>query len=81
VSVVSVPAVLTELSQIVGGDHVVTGDALIGYTTDWSGRFKGEAIAAVRPASTTEVSAVLRLCQSRNVAVVPQGGNTGLVGG
>lgn len=72
---------LAELAKVVGPDHVITGQQLVSYTTDWSGRFQGDALAAVRPANTGEVSAVLKLCRDRGVAVVPQGGNTGLVGG
>jgi FAD/FMN-containing dehydrogenase len=69
------------LSSIVGAPHVLTGAATIGYSIDWTGRFRGEAAAVVRPADTAQVAAVLRLCTDARVAVVPQGGNTGLVGG
>jgi FAD/FMN-containing dehydrogenase len=69
------------LSSIVGASHVLTGAATIGYSTDWTGRFRGEAAAVVRPADAEQVAAVLRLCTDARVAVVPQGGNTGLVGG
>jgi len=69
------------LRSIVGAAHVLTGAATAGYSVDWTGRFRGEAAAVVRPADTEEVAAVLRLCTDAGVAVVPQGGNTGLVGG
>ena len=69
------------LSSIVGAPHVLTGAATLGYSIDWTGRFRGEAAAVVRPADTEQVAAVLRLCTDAQVAVVPQGGNTGLVGG
>jgi len=52
-----------------------------GYETDWTRRYQGRALAVVRPASTEEVAAVVRLCRELRVAIVPQGGNTGLVGG
>jgi FAD/FMN-containing dehydrogenase len=52
-----------------------------GYLTDWRNAYGGTAAAVVRPASTREVSAVVRVCQEAGVAVVPQGGNTGLCGG
>jgi FAD/FMN-containing dehydrogenase len=60
---------------------VLTGDAAAGYAVDWTGRFRGHAAAVLRPAGTAEVAAVLALCREAGVPVVPQGGNTGLVGG
>lgn len=54
---------------------------MAGYCLDWTGRFSGVPVAVVRPGSVAEVSGVLRVCESRGVPVVPQGGNTGLVGG
>jgi FAD/FMN-containing dehydrogenase len=48
---------------------------------DWTGRFQGHTAAVVRPRDTAEVAAVLALCTEAGMAVVPQGGNTGLVGG
>jgi FAD/FMN-containing dehydrogenase len=73
---------ISELQTIVGDGHVLTAaDLRAGYETDWTGRWQGESVAVVRPADTGEVSAVLRACASRRVAVVTQGGNTGLVGG
>ncbi|KAA0235008.1 MAG: putative FAD-linked oxidoreductase [Acidimicrobiales bacterium] len=52
-----------------------------GYAVDWTGRFSGTTPAVVRPGSTTEVSRVMEICCEHGLAVVPQGGNTGLVGG
>jgi FAD/FMN-containing dehydrogenase len=69
------------LSGIVGEQHVLTGDAAVGYCVDWTGRFRGNAAAVVRPADTEQVAAVLAVCTEAGAAVVPQGGNTGLVGG
>ncbi|HSZ41757.1 MAG TPA: FAD-binding oxidoreductase [Trebonia sp.] len=74
-------AVLKSLADVVGEQHVLTGDAAAGYTVDWTGRFKGHAPAVIRPADTNQVARVLRLCADAGVPVVPQGGNTGLVGG
>jgi FAD/FMN-containing dehydrogenase len=65
---------LGEAGLLVGGD-------LSAYENDWRKRYAGKALAVARPASTDEVAAVLRLCHEHRVAVVPQGGNTGLVGG
>jgi len=73
---------LGQLAAIVGEHHVLTeGDAVAGYTVDWTGRFRGSTPAVVRPGSTDEVAAVVVWCAANGVAVVPQGGNTGLVGG
>ena len=78
----TLPGSLTgSLAGIVGPEHVLTGDAAAGYAVDWTGRFRGQAAAAVRPRDTAEVAAVLVLCRDAGVPVVPQGGNTGLVGG
>ncbi len=73
---------LGDLRSIVGEPHVLVDDELrSGYETDWTGRWSGTAMAVVRPGSTAEVAAVLRRLVAEPVAVVPQGGNTGLVGG
>jgi FAD/FMN-containing dehydrogenase len=73
--------VLRSLAAIVGEQHVLTGDAAAGFSVDWTGRFRGPAAAVVRPRDTAQVAAVLALCTDARVPVVPQGGNTGLVGG
>ncbi len=70
------------LRAIVGDGHVLTAAADIApYCTDWRGRYCGQAQCVVRPASTAEVAAVVKACFDANVAIVPQGGNTGLCGG
>ncbi len=71
-----------DLAQIVGAAHVLEDpDLKAGYETDWTGRFSGRARMVVRPGSTEEVAAVVRACAEASVAIVPQGGNSGLVGG
>jgi FAD/FMN-containing dehydrogenase len=71
-----------ELAEISGGGHVLVGtDLMAGYLTDWTGRYRGTASCVVRPGSAEEVAAVIRCCAGRGVPVVPQGGNTSLVGG
>ena len=75
------PALHRGLAAAVGSRHVLTGDATAGYAVDWTGRFRGNPPAVVRPSDTAQVAAVLALCSAAGVAVVPQGGNTGLVGG
>ena len=72
---------LRSLAGIVGEPHVLTGDATAGYAVDWTGRFRGQTPVVVRPRDTAEVAAVLALCTDAGLPVVPQGGNTGLVGG
>ncbi len=78
----SAPATLVKtLAGVVGEANVLTGDATAGYAIDWTRRFCGSTPAVVRPGSGAQVQAVLALCNDAGVAVVPQGGNTGLVGG
>jgi FAD/FMN-containing dehydrogenase len=73
-------AVFRGLSAVVGKHHVLTGDAAAGFVVDWTGGFRGHTAAVVRPRDTAEVAATLALCTDANLKVVPQGGNTGLVG-
>jgi FAD/FMN-containing dehydrogenase len=72
---------LREFASVVGEAHVLTGDATAGYAVDWTGGFHGHTPAVLRPGSTAEVATLLALCSDAGVPVVPQGGNTGLVGG
>jgi len=66
----------------VAGDRVLTDPEVVAsFTTDWTGRFRGHTAVVVRPSSTDEVAAVLAVCRELGVPLVPQGGNTGLVGG
>jgi FAD/FMN-containing dehydrogenase len=74
-------SLLATLAGIVGEPNVLTGDATAGYVADWTRRFRGSTPAVVRPRSAADVQAVLALCNDAGMAVVPQGGNTGLVGG
>ncbi len=70
------------LVSAVGEAHVLTEPVDMGpYCTDWHGRYRGRARAVVRPRTAQEVAQVLRVCQREGIAVVPQGGNTGLCGG
>jgi FAD/FMN-containing dehydrogenase len=70
------------LRAVVGEREVlVDADVRAPFETDWTRRFHGAAAAVVRPGSAEEVAAVLRACAGHGAAVVPQGGNTGLVGG
>jgi FAD/FMN-containing dehydrogenase len=72
---------LQRLRERLGAAGLLEGGDLSAYENDWRKRYAGRALAVARPASTDEVAAVMRLCHEHRVAVVPQGGNTGLVGG
>ncbi|MGQ0623782.1 MAG: FAD-binding oxidoreductase [Sporichthyaceae bacterium] len=74
---------LAQLREVVGTSYVRTRPVhdLSAYERDWSGRFVGRTPLVVAPADTAEVSAVLAACTGAGVAVVPRGGNTGLVNG
>ncbi len=75
-------AMLDSLAGIVGPAQVIT-DAhdIEPYVTDWRRMFGGPALAAVRPADTAQVAAVVRACAAAGVGIIAQGGNTGLAGG
>ena len=69
-------------ADIVGAAHVLTAAAdTKPYLTDWRKQYSGPAECVVRPGSTEEVARVVAFCAREGLAVVPQGGNTGLVGG
>jgi len=73
---------IAELRAAVGAEAVITDPGVMsGYEVDWTGRFRGRAVAVVRPGSAAEVGEVLRACAAVGVGVVPQGGNTSLVAG
>jgi FAD/FMN-containing dehydrogenase len=73
---------LQQLRLAVGTEHVLTPDTdLSAWEQDWRQRSRGKALAVVRPGNTQEVAAVVRLCAATGTAIVPQGGNTGLVVG
>jgi FAD/FMN-containing dehydrogenase len=75
-------SLLERLEAAVGAGHVLTDPALLeAYERDVTRRYGARAGAVVRPATVEEVAAVLRLCHESRTPVVPQGGNTGLVGG
>jgi FAD/FMN-containing dehydrogenase len=67
-------------AAVVGTAHVRTSD-LDSYRTDWTGRWSGQARCALVPGTAEEIGKILRICRERQIPVVPQGGNTGLVGG
>src|SRR4051794_2828379 len=73
---------MQELARVVGEQHVLVDPELRApYEHDFTGRYGAECRAVVRPADPAEVAEVVRLCAEHGAPVVPQGGNTGVVGG
>ena len=73
---------INALHAIVGDAGLKTGDGdTASFLTDWHGQYQGQAVAVVMPDSTEQVSAVMALADAHDVVVVPQGGNTGFMGG
>ncbi|MEC9316280.1 MAG: FAD-binding oxidoreductase [Actinomycetota bacterium] len=71
-----------KLKRVVGDTHVLEAtDLTLSYATDWTGRFRGHTPIVVRPADTSELAQVVTLTGEAELKIVPQGGNTGLVGG
>lgn len=74
--------VIRELQEIVGPAGCLRDPQdVLPFLKEWRGLYRGAADLVVMPSSTEEASAVLRLCFRHGIGVVPQGGNTGLVGG
>ncbi len=74
--------IVARFSALLGPKGVVTDpDDIRPWTSDWRGRFHGSAAAILSPASTREVAAIVALAAELGVALVPQGGNTSMVGG
>ena len=76
----SVSPLIDALCGVVGPSQVLCDGDLTAYELDWRKRFRGKALAVVRPGNTEELAAVVRLCRAHRTSLVPQGGNTGLVG-
>jgi FAD/FMN-containing dehydrogenase len=72
---------LDTLRAALGDAQVLTEGDLSAWELDWRKRWRGKALAVVRPGSPDEVAAVVRACAAAGTPIVPQGGNTGLVGG
>ena len=73
--------VTSEISAIVGPKGVIAGADAEPFLRELRGWWPGKALLVVAPASADEVARIVRLCARENVAITPQGGNTGLVGG
>ncbi|MET0248875.1 MAG: FAD-binding oxidoreductase [Sphingobium sp.] len=75
-------ATVARFSEIIGPAGVITDpDDIAPWTTDWRGRFHGAATAILTPSSTAQVAAIMVLAAELRVPLVPQGGNTSMVGG
>ncbi|WP_343899179.1 FAD-binding oxidoreductase, partial [Nocardioides aquaticus] len=76
---------LDALTTALGSAGVLTAaaspDDVAGHVVDWRGAHRGSTPAVLRPGSTADVATAVRLCHEAGVALVPQGGNTGLCGG
>jgi FAD/FMN-containing dehydrogenase len=76
------PLIVREFKDIVGpGGFLEDPQDMQPFLAEWRGLYRGVAELVLMPPGTAEVSAVLRLCSRHGIGVVPQGGNTGLVGG
>jgi FAD/FMN-containing dehydrogenase len=73
--------VVTRLRELLASDCITDPALADGYLSDWRGLLRGKATCVLRPKSTDLLSQSVRICHEAGVAVVPQGGNTGLVGG
>ena len=73
--------VLEKLTTIVGPQAIITqAEVMAPHLSDWRGRYRGDALAVVKPNSTGQVAAIVKLCAEKKIAIVPQGGNTSLCG-
>ncbi|WP_338425614.1 FAD-binding oxidoreductase [Sphingopyxis kveilinensis] len=76
------PSLLRALADLLGDKGFTTDtDIIAPWLTDWRGKYYGRAAAMLSPATTEEVAATVCLCADAGVAIVPQGGNSGMVGG
>ncbi len=76
------PGLLDALNALLGPRGLLTEPADIEpHLSDWRGLYRGAAMAVLRPGSVEELSTAVRLCAEAGVAMVPQGGNTSMVGG
>jgi FAD/FMN-containing dehydrogenase len=73
---------ITELASLIGENNIlVDAPSQKKYVSDWFGRSTGKALAVAKPSTPKVVAEIVQLCQKHKVSIVPQGGNTGLVGG
>ena len=76
------PDIVARFAEIVGGEHAITDpEQQLPYLREWRDKYEGRSALVLRPGTTEEVSRILTLAYELELAVVPQAGNTGLVGG
>ena len=76
------PGLLDKLADLLGPKGYSSDPELLEpWLTDWRGRYRGEAAAMLSPSSREEVAEIVTLCSAEGVPLVPQGGNTSMVGG
>jgi FAD/FMN-containing dehydrogenase len=75
-------ALINQLADIVGNAGLRTGnDDTASFLTDWHGQYHGQALAVVMPETTAQVANIMAFADVNDIVVVPQGGNTGFMGG
>jgi len=75
-------ALLVQLAELLGPrGFTADGEAMAPWLTDWRGRYTGRALGLAAPADTAQLAQVVRLARAAGVPIVPQGGNSGMVGG
>ena len=71
---------INKLQKIIDKKDIITDQDTIGpYLIDWVGNFHGNSPLMITPRNTEQISKIAKLCSSENIALVPQGGNTGSV--
>src|SRR4029450_16462 len=76
------PDTIDAFVRIVGARHAIRDEAeMAPYLVEWRDRYRGKAALVLKPGDASEVSSILKLANETMTAIVPQGGNTGLVGG
>lgn len=75
------PDALERIKAVVGKKGLLSDEDAAPYLTEWRDKFEGKAALIVRPGSTAEVSQVVKIASEAGIGIVPQSGNTGLVGG
>lgn len=74
--------ILTQFKVAIGDKNVLDEEIdKAPYLIDWGKRFQGSSLAVLRPKNTAEVASLVKICSHHKIAIVPQGGNTGLCGG
>ena len=69
------------ISKLNSNEYSTDFEVLKKHCIDWRGEFRGDSDLIIFPRSVRQISKILKFCYKNNIAIVPQGGNTGLVGG